>query len=419
VESTTTMCLLAAGLLLTLNLAIVGGTQRPWTYPPVLAAGAWTVALLVYKLQGRELWKIHIGTAVVMVIGIACFSFGGLVAAKRYDHDELAAPRPQDDELTSGRWMPVFLAIGLPFFVSNMLSAGAEGLGESLLINIRDAAIRNALEGQRGIVDYLVPLAIFGTTMHLLGVVKTTPRQTVSMLVLTLAYCALSTARFTFILLLTMVASGRVVQGLGKPWKLAVVAGVAFLAVFGGMAYLLDKGVDDPGQAVSQTASTLADYFVAGIAGLNDFVQSGENSAMLWGANMFRSLIALGAALGIAETPQPPIMEFRFVPIQTNVYTVFRPYLEDFGLVGVALTQIAFGFVHTMFWSRARQGDAVAAFPYGAMSFCALMQVFSDTYFSSLSLWFQGMLLLWIVRPRPVGVSWWRWRTRASPVANQ
>jgi oligosaccharide repeat unit polymerase len=410
--STTNLCLLAVSSLLLANLLLLRRASRPWTYPPALLTGAWSVTLLVYALQGADLWTLDHDAAVVILLGVVCFSLGSFIALTRHCDDDFSNAQPDEDELRSGRWILVVLAIGLPFYIWQTLGAG--GLSGSALVDAREAGISSSLENQRGVLAYLVPFAVFGTALHLLGAVKTTRFRTCAMIALSLAYCTLTTSRFSFVLLFAIVATGRAVQGHDKAWALLLIGGGAFFGVFGGMAFLLDKGVDDGGEAVSQTASIFVHYLVAGVAGLNDHVQNGENVALTWGTNMFRSLIALAAVLGSGVPPKPLIMEFRFVPIQTNVYTVFRAYLEDFGLLGVIATQLAFGFVHTLLWLRARQRDPAAAFLYGAMSFCAVMQVFQDNYFSAFSLWCQGLVLLCIVRPRPPGVPWWRWGFQPS-----
>jgi len=79
------------------------------------------------------------------------------------------------------------------------------------------------------------------------------------------------------------------------------------------------------------------------------------------------------------------------VPMPTNVYTVYQPYIKDFGLVGGSLVLFVLGFLHALLYRRAtvRNPHTTYVFLFALSLFPLVMQAFQDMYFSLLSLWIQ------------------------------
>jgi len=75
----------------------------------------------------------------------------------------------------------------------------------------------------------------------------------------------------------------------------------------------------------------------------------------------------------------------------TNVYTVYQPYIRDFGALGGVSVLFILGFLHAELYRRAtvRSPHAIYVLLFALSLFPLAMQVFQDMYFSVLSLWVQ------------------------------
>jgi oligosaccharide repeat unit polymerase len=76
-----------------------------------------------------------------------------------------------------------------------------------------------------------------------------------------------------------------------------------------------------------------------------------QYSGFTAGARTFRRLVAL---VGIAAAPLPEI-SVGFT--SSNIYTVFRDLIEDFGSIGALVVLFAYGYVARVVFRRARDGD--------------------------------------------------------------
>jgi oligosaccharide repeat unit polymerase len=372
-----------------------------WTFPPVILGAAWGFALLCYELSGDALHPLRAATALMITVGVSCFAAGSLVplaatpTLKHQRHDGVLA---RNERRASGNWLIVIAALGLPAYIWRLAEVASSGPTESVLMNARLVFSEETVSKAMGPLMYLVPLAIFGAGAHVLGLVKSTRFKSAVMVATALAYAFLSTGRTNVLFVLTLVGGGAAILGLVRPLTLIALAGTTFITTFGVTAFLLKKGVTGGSGIGHQVGSAFTQYVLAGTAGLNDYLAEGMRP-LLWGENAFRFVFALLNRLGFDAEPRPLVMEFRSVPFPTNVYTVYRPYYEDFAWAGVAFSQWCLGAFHSATWLRARAGHRSHAFLYGALLYPLLMQLFADQYLSLASLWVQAFLFLAMIRP--------------------
>jgi oligosaccharide repeat unit polymerase len=75
------------------------------------------------------------------------------------------------------------------------------------------------------------------------------------------------------------------------------------------------------------------------------------------GAYVFRFLYAVGYYLDIAPQPVETILPWVEVPEPTNVYTLMHPFYNDFGLLGVLLQAVSYGFFFSvLYWLSIKRG---------------------------------------------------------------
>lgn len=74
-------------------------------------------------------------------------------------------------------------------------------------------------------------------------------------------------------------------------------------------------------------------------------------------------------------------------PNQTNVYTLFYSLIYDFGVLGVAIFALIFGFFHAFLYFRAKR-SSLFVFVCLYSFYPLLMTFFDNTYTTSLGVWF-------------------------------
>lgn len=391
-------------------------------HPAFIVGLTWTITLATYAASGNAVPSLSLETTLMLGIGPWCFA----LAARAVPCQE-PSPGPGAGEgagagageAVAPRWVgDLLLALsvaGLPLLVLRLLEVGASGPTSNAFINVRLAAIGGETD-PFGALAYLVNLTIFSAGIHALHLVATSRARVAAMLSIALIYCILTTGRTHFTMLLAIVGGGLVVSGRMRVRTFLGIFLALFAVVFLLVGLALGKIVGDDASIASALGQNLFVYLVGGIAAFNDFLKTSE--PWTWGENVGRSLLAALHRLGLAREPRALVKEFRMVGLETNVYTVYRPYLEDLGWPGVIAAQAVFGAVSGYVFQRARRPDRVFAFAYGALMYPAVMQVFQDQYFSLLSTWIQAAALLAIVTwasRRSAAETRWGDRPPASP----
>ncbi len=71
---------------------------------------------------------------------------------------------------------------------------------------------------------------------------------------------------------------------------------------------------------------------------------------------------------------------YLFVPLPTNVYTVYKFFITDFGLALALATIMLIGLFQTAIYLRARAGNKVAIFLTALLVYPAVLSIFDDLY---------------------------------------
>jgi oligosaccharide repeat unit polymerase len=89
----------------------------------------------------------------------------------------------------------------------------------------------------------------------------------------------------------------------------------------------------------------------------------------------------LAKVAGVAYTP-PPALDEWVMPLlhPTNVYTVFKFYYVDFGLVGMMISMFLIGAGQTWLFRRALSGDDFYVFLFAVSLFPLALAGFDDKY---------------------------------------
>ena len=364
-------------------------------YPPVMQAGVWATVLLVYLLSGSTFDQVSYGALAVFGAGVLMFAAGAYAATWNF-----RPPHAEDDPLRGATmtrtrlldllfWANLF---GLPLAVYEAWELARQGPTESLLINLR---IQETLTDPNAahLWNYMVLLAVVSAGLHLLSEVS---RLRVAAAIATAAGYALLTTGRTWMLLLTLFLLGVAVMTGRVTARRAMAGGIAASAlVFFAVALALGKG-GRTGQPLDENLGGLGralQVYVAGpLPAFDRFLHNAPPPAR--GEHMLRSVWAATERLGFDTRPAPLVQEFVEVPYPTNVYTLYRPYIEDLGLAGALAAPLLLGSLHGVLYRRARSGSLLFVCLYALSLYPLVMQFFQDQYFSLLSQWLQMLAVV-------------------------
>jgi oligosaccharide repeat unit polymerase len=218
-------------------------------------------------------------------------------------------------------------------------------------------------------------------------------------LLISLAYASAYAGRTVFLSLFLMLSGILLATRRVSPIRVISVFGVAGLLVFVIVGIALDKGGttfaalfdSDVWDGASALGDVVVFYMLAALPSFDMHMLSKEHYDL--GVNTFRFLFAVLNRIGFEAEVVPTIKEFQGLPFTSNVYTVYRPYFDDFSIFGAIFIQLFLGLLHGSLYRNMGKGP-VHIMLYSIFLYPLFMQFFHDQYFSVLSMWIQYGLLL-------------------------
>jgi oligosaccharide repeat unit polymerase len=94
----------------------------------------------------------------------------------------------------------------------------------------------------------------------------------------------------------------------------------------------------------------------------------------------FEFVLAVMSKFGAPANTPKMHDAYLFVPLPTNVYTVYKFFFTDFGVALALAAVLLIGFVQTAIYLRARAGNKVAIFLTALLVYPAVLSIFDDLY---------------------------------------
>lgn len=193
-------------------------------------------------------------------------------------------------------------------------------------------------------------------------------------------------------LIYLFVKSTSIVDSLKKAGLVGCVLLIAFFAFF-------SLKVTDEAVRVGVTASNSFLKYLCG--GPISFIDWAEEKGHVYGNGLytFRFFCAIFNALGFNLKVVSIVEPFRIFldNLNGNVYTVYKWYANDFGVVYAVIMQGIFGFIHGKIAKNYFQKKNVKSMVIYSISFFPLfMQFFDDEYISKTSTWIQIAFWIWL-----------------------
>jgi oligosaccharide repeat unit polymerase len=379
--------LIFTGCILGLTIWNYSVGRRNVLYPPFLFSLIWLVVLLFYLIPLIEVDKLGADTLAIVVSGIVAFSVGGAMVGRTYSHrGAVSMPR---NSISKRVIFFCSLALLPGFFLEIRRLSGAGGL-ESFLISARTAIVDAVVAGEKPFsnpIYTIAPYFAIFTAFTFLIEAREGRKERVWM------WCSILTA-FVFSLLTT-----------GRTWLLELVVGLAgihlvktgrfsameawkftrwplvVIIVLFSILVPLDKDISGvSGGTTGAITQYVFGYAAVPIAGF-DYVVHHPSEYKYESNHTFKQVLpALARVSGLKYVPPPTVDDFVWVPLPTNLYTVFKYYYVDFGLYGMLLAMFLIGAGQTWLFRQAMTGTHFYLFLFAISLYPLAMVAFDDAY---------------------------------------
>ncbi len=377
--------------------------HRDPIYPGFLQAAVWLLVLSFFVLNQNAFIPVVSAVYWLILGGVAAFSAGSLLATFAHEPHlrrtcirSLGAPKNGS--------LVLFLLVaagGLAFFALKAMDLSLSGPFANAFANLRyGASVGKEETGGFGLLAYFLPLSysVAGAAVlkgcGLDARLRPSRGLVAASVLVALAYGALSSGRGFVVTLMVLLTGILLVLRVARPRVAVVMLGVLTCAVFYVGGILVGKGgsLDDP---MSENIASMYDsavvYAAGSIPALSSYLVYDSNRDLEYGRNTFRLGYSIAHAINPDVEVPPLVQEFTYVPMATNLYTVYRPYIRDFGYFGAIFAQLLFGAFHGFLYKRAtvENPKSIYVFLFAVFLVPLISQFGQDMYLSMASTWVQ------------------------------
>jgi oligosaccharide repeat unit polymerase len=358
---------------------------RSVLYPPFLFSAIWLLDLVMYRFSPGEFESPHSNTLNVITFGALVFSTGGFMATllpKALITARLVLTRfPPRNTLVKPALL-MFLACGLPMATRNLfLMASGGGVGSIL------QRARNGDEVDLGIwgtlSTYFGLWALYAAPLFL---VEKRDKKFWAVALIAFIGGILSTGRVPIFMLVTsFTCVSLMTTNRERFWtalKFARVPIFLFFCLYIGLIFVTkDLSVFEGG--IVEIAALFFVSYIIGPTAAFDYVMQHPQEYVTVSNHTFKFFLGIASALHvISYTPVPHDDFLASLPFPTNVYTVYRYYISDFGIYGTMFVFTLYGFFQSLLYRKARSGSMLGVYFFAATLYVTFMSPFSDEYAS-------------------------------------
>ncbi len=377
-------------------------------HPAVLFSLVWCIILALHLFFSftllNELFPLTLSTYIIFFMGALAFSFGAFIETAIAEKVEVKSKAINNIPNTSQTGINVSLRclllaiiiIGLPFYIQAAYRVFLASNIDSFFAGLRTELSYGSED--IGWTKYLVSFSFVVFAINLYSFFKErtkTNKILVSVnFLFTLTYAVFVTGRGLFLMLLLLYFGLSYVQN--KNFSLKKIASffTLFILLFISIGIMYGKGGDKENtikENIKPVLQTTAIYLVTPLNAFDwekhhQFQVTYEGNYSLRFFTKIAEQLDLTPNLKVTELVQP----FVFVPYPTNVYTIYSPYIKDFGNLYAWVMLFLFGYIHTFIFFKALSTKSFRYSVYFSfLLFPLFMSFFQDQYLSLFSQWLQ------------------------------
>ena len=330
------------------------------------------------------------------------FTLGGLAIKLKVKFDYVNPKECQFFEIRKNVdvVLLVITLLFLPFFLMSSYKLAIEYMiFDSLFAGLRNSTMQ---EQDIGFSKYGINFAyvsfFFQFYLYILKK-KNSTKLIISALILFL-FCIFSTGRTFFIVYLCLIFGILIVfQKLKKKHLLYAFSG--FIVLFSTIGILLNNGGSTENnleENVSGLAGNFMIYLLGSLSAFDAFINS--NYINTFGENSFRFIYSVFYKIGVVGVkPAELVDQYVSIPFDTNVYTVYKIYFQDFGLLFMMFIVFSMALLHTYYYLKAINGrQFLPTFIYSVMLYPLFMSFFQEQYLSLMPTWIYFICITLLVK---------------------
>lgn len=131
-----------------------------------------------------------------------------------------------------------------------------------------------------------------------------------------------------------------------------------------------------------------------------------EDLTPQWGSHTFQTVYLFLARWGGDFEVNKKLQGFVWVPLPTNVYTIFQPFFEDFKYKGVAFFAFFYGVFSGLLYRMARNGNGFAKCIYAMVVYVLALQFYQENVMMNIVTILQFLFFTYLIMQQDFGLSW-------------
>lgn len=381
-------------------------SKKDLFYPPVLFSLVWLVIPILHLVFSftvlDKLYPMHLETFVTFFIGTICFSLGGIlltaIRQEIIDPERIIAV-PAHTLFIDRRLRLLLLAIlilGLPLYIQAAFRLFVASQIDNFFVGLRTEI--NYGDEDIGPTKYLISFSFVAFGINYYSFLKERGKLNLYMvwmsLLLAVTYAVFATGRTYYFVVLSVFLGISYLLKKNFSIKKYAWALLIFTCLFMGVGMIYGSIEESDGSVkgnLSASVESTAIYLVSSLPAL-DIELKNHVEASYPGENTLLFFIKIGRKLGwLANTKQASLIsEYVSVPYPTNVYSVYSPYIKDFGKWFAWMMLFLLAMLHTWVYHKAKELKNLRfTIYYAFLVFPLLMSFFIDQYLSLFSTWIQ------------------------------
>ena len=375
-----------------INLKAINSSRLSNLFSPwALTIGIWALILGLYYLLDTDLYPITSQFYYCLIIWIPIFCISAFVTYIITPVNKITLVK-KDSDSTSLLLFNILFIISLiitPLYVYKVMQIVMMFSSEDLMGNIRTLAIYG--EG----VGFLGYSNVLNQSLFVVAI-WAYPRVPLWKIVVLAFACLLNslaimekgTIFFVFVCIMFVLFEKKVIR-----MRSIVLAGVTLVGFF----YIFNLARASEGSDYQQN-ETLLDFFAMyALSPPVAFCQLQPEVTPQFGTNTFETIYLFLKRFGEDVVVKDKLQEFVFVPISTNVYTLFQPFYIDFGHKGIALFATIYGFISGWLYRLHSASDGFGRCMYTYIVTVLVLQFYQENIFLSMVFMIQFTFFVYIL----------------------
>ena len=375
-----------------INLKAINSSRLSNLFSPwALTIGIWALILGLYYLLDTDLYPITSQFYYCLIIWIPIFCISAFVTYIITPVNKITLVK-KDSDSTSLLLFNILFIISLiitPLYVYKVMQIVMMFSSEDLMGNIRTLAIYG--EG----VGFLGYSNVLNQSLFVVAI-WAYPRVPLWKIVVLAFACLLNslaimekgTIFFVFVCIMFVLFEKKVIR-----MRSIVLAGVTLVGFF----YIFNLARASEGSDYQQN-ETLLDFFAMyALSPPVAFCQLQPEVTPQFGTNTFETIYLFLKRFGEDVVVKDKLQEFVFVPISTNVYTLFQPFYIDFGHKGIALFATIYGFISGWLYRLHSASNGFGRCMYTYIVTVLVLQFYQENIFLSMVFVIQFTFFVYIL----------------------